>query len=149
MEPGVTSSPGFRVCCEHPACSSSKAKAHHLLQTLSPPDCPTSAKGTNLITQTMKCQTLANQVSVPENIYFHNSRISPFFSISTAKFQPSLHLTCTLSSFPFPPSLLFLSPYDPAIPCCQPALCLLRNLSEPSPPFAVCRFECSLSTLLD
>lgn len=68
--------------------------------TLPPPDFPMSAKGTNLITRALKCQTPTNQVSVPQDdSYFCNlSRISLFFSISAAKFQLSLRLTWTLST---------------------------------------------------
>lgn len=69
----VMSSPGFRVHYQHPACGSSKARTHCLLQTLSPPDCLISSKGTNVITQAVKCQIPGNQTSVPEDIYFHNS----------------------------------------------------------------------------
>ena len=92
--------------------------------------------------------TPVNLLSVPEDTYFHSSLESVPSLHFTAKFQSSLLLTWTLTSFPFPPSLLSLSPYDPAIPCYQPALCLLRNLSEPSPLSAVCRVKSSLNTVL-
>lgn len=90
VESGVMSSPRLRMCHQHPVHSSFKAGAHRLLlQILPPPDFPTSAKGTNLITRALKCQTPADQVSVPQDdSYFGNlSRISLFFSTSAAKFQ--------------------------------------------------------------
>lgn len=61
------SSSGFWLCCQPPAPSSSKAQTHRHLKTLPPPGGPTPAKGTDLITQALKCQTPASQVSVPED----------------------------------------------------------------------------------
>lgn len=103
VESGVMISPRLRMCRQHPVYSSSKARAHHLLRlTLPLPDFPMSAKGTNLVTHHLitEMSNPSQKVSVlQDDSYFRNlSRISLFFSISTAKFQLSLRLTWTLST---------------------------------------------------
>ena len=133
VESEEMTSSGFRMCCQHPVYSPSEARAHHLLlQTLPPPDSTMSAQETNLITQALKCYTPANQVSVPQDdSYFCNlSKISLFFSISTAKFRfTTSHLDRNYLVFHFFPPF-FSYPLMTAISCCQSVLCLLSNLLE-------------------